>query len=126
MLVVSYLSLTVGASDVTLPDVARKLLTGEPLTRLEHVVLFDIRLPRLFVGIGVGAALAVSGAVLQGLFRNPLADPGLVGVSAGAGVGAVSAIVLGGALPPSLSALIGTAIVPLAAFVGGWATTLLL
>ena len=51
------------------------------------------------MGILVGAALAVSGAVMQGLFRNPLADPGLVGVGAGAGLGAIAAIVLGAALP---------------------------
>jgi iron complex transport system permease protein len=86
----------------------------------------DIRLPRLATGLLVGAALAVSGAVMQGLFRNPLADPGLVGVGAGAGLGAVTAIVLGGFLPASLAALTGTYTVPIAAFLGGWAATLIL
>ena len=70
--------------------------------------------------------LAVSGAVMQGLFRNPLADPGIVGVSAGAGLGAVAAIVLGGLLPPALQGIIGIYTVPLAAFLGGWASVLLL
>nr|MEC9421924.1 iron chelate uptake ABC transporter family permease subunit [Pseudomonadota bacterium] len=54
----------------------------------DWIVLMDIRLPRVTLGALIGAALAVSGAVMQGLFRNPLADPGIVGVSAGAGLGA--------------------------------------
>ncbi len=120
------LSLQVGATDVTVTTLAAKLASGEPLTRIERVVFFDIRLPRLAMGALVGAALAVSGAVMQGLFRNPLADPGIVGVGAGAGLGAILAIVLGALLPPALLALTGNALVPLAAFLGGWATTLLL
>jgi iron complex transport system permease protein len=63
---------------------------------------------------------------MQGLFRNPLADPGLVGVSAGAGLGAIMAIVLGGLLPAGFAALTGTYLVPIAAFFGGWGATLVL
>jgi iron complex transport system permease protein len=96
------------------------------LSARDRVILFDIRLPRLGLGMAVGAALAVSGVLLQGLFRNPLADPGIVGVSAGAGLGAVLAIVLGGLLPTALAAGVGPALVPLAAGLGGWGTTLLL
>ncbi|MEM8582462.1 MAG: iron ABC transporter permease, partial [Pseudomonadota bacterium] len=81
---------------------------------------------RLALGLVVGAALAVSGAVMQGLFRNPLADPGLVGVGAGAGLGAIAAIVLGAALPVAFVDATGNYLVPFAAFLGGWATTLLL
>ncbi|MGB0659186.1 MAG: FecCD family ABC transporter permease [Mangrovicoccus sp.] len=92
----------------------------------DMVIIWDIRMPRMLTGVLVGAALAVSGAVMQGLFRNPLADPGLVGVSAGAGFGAVLAIVLGGLLPLSLQAMLGIWLVPAAAFLGGWASTLLL
>lgn len=99
--------------------------SGE-LTPAARIILFDIRLPRLAMGCLVGAGLAVSGAVMQGLFRNPLADPGLVGVSAGAGLGAIAAIVLGGALPLALQGLAATWLVPLAAFIGGWGATLLL
>src|SRR5690625_1070870 len=58
-------------------------------------VISVIRLPRLLLAALVGGVLAVSGAAMQGLFRNPLADPGLIGVSSGAGLGAVSVIVLG-------------------------------
>ena len=126
LVVVALTSLTVGATGVQLWDVAGKLLRGDELSAMERVVLLDIRLPRLAMGLAVGAALAVSGAVMQGLFRNPLADPGIVGVSAGAGLGAILAIVLGGLLPPALSFLPGPYLVPVAAFLGGWVTTLLL
>ncbi|TKD26223.1 iron ABC transporter permease [Rhodobacter capsulatus] len=114
-------SLSLGASG---------LLPWEPLTRdlspIETAILLDIRLPRLIMGALVGAALAVSGALMQGLFRNPLADPGLVGVGAGAGLGAVAAIVLGGLLPAAFRAATGPYVVPLAAFAGGWAAVLIL
>jgi len=65
------------------------------LSPLEQTVLVDIRLPRIALAVVVGAALAMSGAVLQGLFRNPLADPGLIGVSSGAALAAAAGIVLG-------------------------------
>jgi len=123
---VSAASLTVGASDLSLWRALSTLASGEALPLRDRVILFDIRLPRLAMGILVGAALAVSGAVMQGLFRNPLADPGLVGVGAGAGLGAIGAIVLGGLLPAALAGLVGVYAVPLAAFAGGWVSTLVL
>lgn len=58
-------------------------------------VLIEVRLPRIVLAVTVGAALALSGAVMQALFRNPLAEPGLIGISLGGAAGAVSAIVLG-------------------------------
>lgn len=61
----------------------------------DESVIWYIRLPRTLLGATVGAGLAICGATLQGIFRNPLADPGIIGVSAGASVGAVAAIVLG-------------------------------
>ncbi|MCH2165300.1 MAG: iron ABC transporter permease [Marinovum sp.] len=126
LICVSLASLTVGATGITPWDMAAALLRGEAPEQMASIVLFDIRLPRLFMGIVVGAALAVSGAVMQGLFRNPLADPGIVGVSAGAGLGAILAIVLGGLLPVWLAEATGMYLVPFAAFVGGWGTTILL
>ena len=126
LLLTAAASLTVGAAEVSLSDALADLLAGRDLDLRARVVLWDIRLPRLLTGILVGAALAVSGAVLQGLFRNPLADPGLVGVSAGAGLGAITAIVLGGLLPPALAATAGPWLVPVAAFGGGWGAVLLL
>ena len=81
-------------------------------------IFYDIRVPRALLAALVGAGLACAGAAIQGLFRNPLADPALIGVSGGAALFAGMAIVLG---VPALSAL-G---VPLSAFVGGMLTTLL-
>ena len=63
--------------------------------RTEQLVIEQIRLPRIVVGACVGMALGVAGATMQGLFRNPMADPGIIGVSAGAAVGAVAAIATG-------------------------------
>ncbi|WP_188151309.1 FecCD family ABC transporter permease [Teredinibacter waterburyi] len=80
-----------------------------------HVILEQLRLPRTLLAVVVGAVLASSGAVTQGLFRNPLADPSLIGVSAGASAGASIAIVL---LQPSGASLMGLSIVSVAAFAG--------
>ncbi|EEW60117.1 HmuU protein [Ruegeria sp. TrichCH4B] len=115
-----------GASGTSLWGALGKLISGAELTTMERVVLWDIRLPRIILCILVGAALAVSGAVMQGLFRNPLADPGLVGVGAGAGLGAITSIVLGSLLPVGFQSLFGHYVTPAAAFVGGWGSTLIL
>lgn len=110
-------------------DVIGALLAGAGIGEAslrDMTIIWDIRMPRVATGVLVGASLAVAGAVMQGLFRNPLADPGLVGVSAGAGFGAVAAIVLGGLLPLFILDLVGSYLVTFAAFLGGWASTLLL
>lgn len=82
-------------------------------------VVWQLRIPRALLGALVGAALAMAGVALQGLFGNPLADPGIVGVSQGASLGAVAAIVLG-------AGALGTWLIPLAAFLGGAAATTLI
>lgn len=92
----------------------------------DALVITQIRLPRLLLGAAVGAALAASGAVMQGLFRNPLADPGLIGVSSGAGFAAALAIVLGGTLLPESVNKLPFEILPIAAFVGALMATFLL
>lgn len=89
-----------------------------PISESELSVIWDLRLPRLSLAVLLGAALATGGAVLQGLFRNPLADPGLVGVSAGAALGAVLAVVLGGWF---VVAWLQPWLLPLAALGGGFA-----
>ena len=126
LVVTAIAGLAVGASGASLWTALAQSLRGEEIPVREAVILFDIRLPRLALGILVGASLAVSGAVMQGLFRNPLADPGLVGVGAGAGLGAISAIVLGSFLPIALQGWLSYYLVPVAAFAGGWLTTILL
>jgi iron complex transport system permease protein len=96
---------------------------GDPADAL---VLLQVRLPRLVAGLLVGAALAVSGALMQSLFRNPLADPGLIGVSAGASLAAGLTIVLGDALLAPWIGALPVWILPAGAFAGGLATTALL
>ncbi|MEM9341830.1 MAG: iron ABC transporter permease [Pseudomonadota bacterium] len=124
--IVSLLSLGVGAAGLGPLELLSAAIGTTPLDATAQIILFDIRLPRLTLGLLVGASLAVSGAVMQGLFRNPLADPGLVGVGAGAGLGAISAIVLGAGLPSGISLALGNYVVPVAAFLGGWISTLVL
>jgi iron complex transport system permease protein len=89
-------------------------LTGYPAGVPEStaVILFELRIPRVLLGVTVGGALAASGAVFQALFRNPMADPAIVGVSSGAALGAVAVILAGGGV------LAGGLAVPVAAFVG--------
>lgn len=89
-----------------------------------HTILFDIRLPRILLALCLGVILAISGAVMQGLFRNPLADPSLIGVSGGASVGASIVIVMAGEWIQSGSAL-GLSAVAVGAFVGGFIATIL-
>ncbi len=88
------------------------------VTQQQQAILWVIRLPRVLMGGLVGAGLAVAGALLQGVFRNPLADPGLIGVSSGAALGAVAVIVIG-------FAPLGIFTLPVVAFIGGTCTTLL-
>ncbi|MCS6995360.1 MAG: iron ABC transporter permease [Casimicrobiaceae bacterium] len=82
-------------------------------------VLWSIRLPRVLMAIAVGAALGVSGALLQGLFRNPLADAGLIGVSSGAALAAAAVIVLGGPIANRIAPGFMPWLLPVAGFVGG-------
>lgn len=126
LLVTALVSVGTGASGVSVPKVLHELVAGDGVSVRDRVVLMDIRLPRLVMGALVGAGLAVCGVLMQGLFRNPLADPGIVGVSSGAGLGAVMAFVLGGLLPPAVGAFLGTWMVPAAAFLGAWIFTLVL
>ncbi|MFF3175743.1 FecCD family ABC transporter permease [Streptomyces sp. NPDC057900] len=90
---VAVLSMGVGARHVPPADVVRALLDFRP-TDDDHVIVRDIRAPRALLAVAVGAALAVSGALIQTLARNPLAEPGILGVTAGAGF----AVTVGSAL----------------------------
>ncbi|MFS8037973.1 FecCD family ABC transporter permease [Xanthobacter sp. AM11] len=97
---------------------------GIPLR--ERIVVLDVRFPRAVVGALAGAGTAVAGAVMQGVFRNALADPGLVGVSPGAALAAVAFVVFGAPLAAVLPAPLQALGLPLAAFAGGLATTLVI
>ena len=112
--------LTIGPVDIAAHRVALQLLDGLPGMSLDsglsdtHVAIVEqIRLPRVALGLLVGATLSVSGAAYQGAFRNPLADPYLLGIAAGAGLGATIAITSN--LGDGAGAL---DLVPLAAFAG--------
>lgn len=87
-------------------------------TPMEHLVISTIRLPRVLLGLVVGAALGVSGAIVQATARNALASPDLLGVTAGASVGAVLVLVVGGS-GAAASGLLRSVGVPVAALIGG-------
>lgn len=131
LVVLALASVTQGASDLSAARLIAALVewlsgNSEPISRKDAVILFDIRLPRLALGLLVGSALATSGACLQGLFRNPLADPGIIGISAGATLAAIVAIVLGNSLLSPLEALFGSYLLPVFAFLGSLITTVTL
>jgi iron complex transport system permease protein len=129
VVVAAGISLTAGASDASALAVAAHWLGLAPADAIaprDLLIVQSIRLPRVVMGLFVGAALAVSGAIMQGIFRNPLADPGLAGVSAGAGLGAAAMIVLGGKLALPVLAVLGFVALPAASFAGALATTSIL
>lgn len=91
---------------------------------VHETVLWSIRLPRLVMTTLIGAALGVSGAALQGLFRNPLVEPGLIGVSSGSALAVVTLIVFGSVLGLDRQSLSMSVIMPLFAFGGGLLATM--
>jgi iron complex transport system permease protein len=129
-LVVGLLAMTVISAGHGQLDIPAREVIGSILHRLGidagtvpthpqgEAALWQVRFPRILMGVVVGASLATAGAVMQGVFGNPLAEPGVVGVSSGAAVAAASAIAFG-------ISLAGNWTIPLFAFVGGLITTLL-
>ncbi|WP_253446151.1 FecCD family ABC transporter permease [Pseudomonas nitroreducens] len=129
MLVV-WLSLALGPVSLPLSDTLRALarMIGLPVSAdglgQAELIVGQIRLPRTLLGIATGGVLALAGVAMQGLFRNPLADPGLIGVSSGAALGAAIAIVFGasiGGLPEAFAPYLLSA----CAFAGGLLVTAL-
>ena len=115
------LSLSVGASSIDLLGV---LINTEVNRELAWVVLWEIRLPRILMTLVTGAGLAISGVVLQSLCRNPLADPGLIGVSAGAALFAAIGIWLTSLI--TISSAIAPFLIPIMAFTGAILSIVLL
>lgn len=124
-------SLSIGAVSVPVKDVVIILLqkiglfTHVQVDDIHEVVLSTIRFPRVFMTLMIGAALGVSGAALQGLFRNPLVESSLIGVSGGAASGVVLVIVFGGSLFLSKDTLLYNSLIPFTAFAGGVLATFL-
>lgn len=97
------LSITLGAADISVGTVFDALFRFD--ASFDHLIIRTVRLPRVLAGALVGAALAVAGAVMQGLTRNPLADPGILGINAGASFAVVLGVLMLGSLPLSTYAL---------------------
>lgn len=106
--------------------VFRDVLQGTTQPSPEHLVFVNIRLPRLVLGLAAGAGLGMAGTLMQGLFRNPLADPGLIGISSGAALAAGVTIVLGAMFFPLLPRSLGSWTLVSMAFGGGFLVTLLI
>jgi iron complex transport system permease protein len=100
-------------------------LDDPAITDAQRAVVLNVRAPRVLLALLAGAGLACAGVMMQALFRNPLADPALIGVSAGAALGAVATIVLGATLLHGLSKALGVWTLPVAAFLGALATATL-
>ena len=113
-------------SPAQLWDVLRDIVGGSDNPTPEHLVFVNIRLPRLLLGVAAGAGLGLAGALMQGLFRNPLADPGLIGVSSGAALAAASFIVMGNLWFPDLPRSLGSWTLVSMAFMGGLVVTFLI
>ena len=123
--VLTVVSVSIGSFHVNWVDVVRVISahlhigSDDSVPQAARTVVWEVRVPRTLLALSVGGGLALAGAALQGIFRNPLADPGIVGVSSGAALGAVVSIVIGiGSL--------GSWSTPIAAFVGALAVSTLI
>lgn len=124
MLIALAASIRFGAIDFSVADIVgglRSLIPGQPEATLDQRIFLELRLPRAFLALLVGASLGIGGTLMQALFRNPIVEPGLVGTSSGAAFGSALFFVLGGVFS------IGTSLwsLPLAACIGGILSTYL-
>jgi len=110
LLAVSLLSLVLGSAGIPIKKIPGVILNGKGTT--EYTILFNIRLPRIFLGMAIGGALSLAGVILQGLFRNPLVEPYTLGISGGASVGVCLNILLKWYL------ILGVIAYPLSGFLG--------
>jgi iron complex transport system permease protein len=115
-------SLATGPTSLSWLTILSHLFTG-PGDDLQGLIIWQIRVPRVLLALCVGALLALCGALIQGLFRNPLAEPGLMGVSSGATLMVVVVLVLASNLPGSLPGHLRPFLLPAVAFGGGLVAT---
>lgn len=131
LIAVTMYSLTVGAVSIPVKDVAviflQKigLFSSAEVDSMHEIVLNSIRIPRIFMTMLIGAALGISGAALQGLFRNPLVEPSLIGVSGGSAAAVVTLIVFGSSMALPDAGWLRDAILSVVAFGGGLVATVL-
>lgn len=119
LIVLFFISINAGYTDIPLKDILRILIGGGSTN--ENLVVFEFRLPRIIISILVGIGFSLSGCVLQGITRNPLADPGLMGINAGAGIVVVIFMTLSGTI-----SLLGVMALPIFSFLGALLTSALL
>ena len=123
-----FLSLCIGTIHINVDEVWSVLINLTPIqtsldfSQTNKLIIEELRIPRTVLAWFVGATLAVTGAAMQGLFRNPLADPSIIGVTSGASLGASVAAVLMNSFLPSL---FGLSIVVIGSFLGGLAAVIL-
>jgi iron complex transport system permease protein len=124
------LACCLGSFPVAPGDVPAVILAGlgfqpsQGVPQEAYAVVWSIRLPRIVLALAVGAGLGSAGAAMQAIFRNPLADPSLIGVSGGAALAAAAVLAAGNRLAPSLLQAFGVSALPVAAFFGGLAVSL--
>ena len=115
-----------GAYHIEMVSILRALwagITGNLDRTPEQLIFLNIRLPRMLLGLAAGAGLGMAGALMQGMFRNPLADPGLIGISSGAALAAGITIVMGALWFPDLPRSLGSWTLVVMAFAGGLTVT---
>ncbi|MFW7525395.1 FecCD family ABC transporter permease [Vibrio ostreicida] len=126
LLLTALFSITVGPMNISITDSIYSLIVqSNQLAPHINLVIQDIRLPRTLLCMLVGAILALCGTVMQGLFRNPLAEPSVIGVSAGASLGAALAIVSFADVSQQYPQLMNLAAIPIFAFFGGALATVM-
>jgi iron complex transport system permease protein len=128
LLLAAAVATTIGAAGIPLQRLPAVfgLADGDASLARDRLVLFSIRLPRIVMAVIVGSLLAAAGTLLQGLFRNPLADPALVGISSGAAFAAAGTIVIGDRLLVASDIKLPIETLPLASFLGALVVTIIL
>ena len=129
LLVSMMIAITIGAAGIPLHrliDALNPSHASDAVVARDRLVLWSIRLPRIVLAMIVGALLSAAGAMMQGLFRNPLADPALVGVSSGGALAAAAVIVIGDTFLVASVVSLSLPVLPLASFVGALTTAILL
>lgn len=131
LLLTTIMATTIGAAGIPIARLPAALgfvppSPGDAFHARDQLILWSIRLPRIAVAAMIGGILGAAGAIMQGLFRNPLADPALVGVSSGGALAAASAIVISDSRFAIHVQFMQPVLLPLAAFVGSLLTTIIL
>ena len=134
VIIFSIISLTSGPIKISIKEIFYILFNqfgflgnteNDFFSNIQESVLINIRFPRVILAILVGAGLGTSGAILQGLFRNPLVDPGFIGVSSGAAVGAIISIMFGKLISNFLPHILQAFLLPILAIVGSFLTIMI-